>query len=169
MGLFEREERGAVFSACGRYRYVLWRHWGGAPLSVAFLLLNPSTADAEKDDPTIRRCIRFAKRWGYGGLRIVNLFAWRSTDPRVLPGLKHPHSEPGAPQRNDEAIFKALAETSFTVCAWGVWGSEHGADVRMLALLRETWKPKLRCLGKNSDGSPKHPLYLPLATVPIPF
>ncbi|TMF61888.1 MAG: DUF1643 domain-containing protein, partial [Chloroflexi bacterium] len=69
--------RGATFSADRRYRYRLWRRWDGARPVVAFVMLNPSTADARRDDPTIRRCIGFAKSWGFGGVEVVNLFAYR--------------------------------------------------------------------------------------------
>src|SRR4028119_2392792 len=79
-----REHRGAIFDPTRTYRYALWRTWDAARPPVAFVLLNPSTADARRDDPTIRRCANFARTWGFGGLEVVNLFAFRATHPTDL-------------------------------------------------------------------------------------
>jgi hypothetical protein len=91
-------ERAAVLSECGRYRYVLTRTWDHDLAACAFIGLNPSTADAHEDDPTIRRCIRFARDWGHGGLIMLNLFAWRSTDPRGLLDAIFPVGPPADPR-----------------------------------------------------------------------
>src|SRR5689334_18589152 len=117
---------GALFDPTGRYRYRLWRQWDPAKPAVAFVMLNPSTADATTDDPTIRRCFGFAQGWGFGRLEVVNLFALRATDPREL--ARHP--DPVGPA-NDAHIAAALALTDQAVAAWGCGGAlrERGARV----------------------------------------
>src|SRR5262245_17219162 len=107
-------ERTALFSPCGRFRYRLGRRWGEGP-KVGFVLLNPSTADEERDDPTIRRCIDFGQRLGFGGLEVVNLYAYVATDPidlRRAGYLVGPE--------NDRHIAEAVAECDKVVLAWGV-------------------------------------------------
>jgi hypothetical protein len=147
----------ADISECGQYRYTLTRktkcplRWVRPAL---FIMLNPSTADATKDDPTIRRCISFAEREGCTDLTVVNLFALRATDPRELPK----HADPVGPL-NDRRIREAIeAHEKFgiIVAAWGAnkFAQERGTLVKFL------WSPNLLCLGKNKDGSPKHPLYV---------
>ena len=146
-------KRDATFSACRVYRYWLYREWTGGAGRVAFVLLNPSTADETKDDPTIRRCIGFARAWGYHALDILNLFALRSTHPALL----YRHESPVGPD-NDEFIKTTTYAAAAIVCAWGVHGilRLRGDDVtNMLAT-----KP-LKCLGRTSLGMPRHPLYLP--------
>ena len=105
--------RRAVLSECGSYRYALTREWADGKC-VAWLMLNPSTADADIDDPTIRRCIGFARQWGYGRLVVVNLFALRATDPRVLVRNADPVGS-----KNDFYIAKAMKEAQEVICAWG--------------------------------------------------
>lgn len=134
------------------YRYVLWRHWRGVPSDcVTFVLLNPSTATATEDDPTIRRCIRFAYDWGYGGIRILNLFALRSTDPKAL----YSHHDPIGPLNNGWLKFY-LSDAKLAVAGWGV----HGALQRRGLIIHQRF-PQLRTFGLTKDGHPKHPLYLP--------
>ena len=137
--------RGATFSADRRYRYRLWRRWDGARPVVAFVMLNPSTADARRDDPTIRRCIGFAKSWGFGGMEVVNLFAYRTTDPGELRRVTDPV---GAD--NDRHIRRAIARADLVVLAWGA----RTRSRRLLSL------PHARCLGLTRAGQPRHPLYL---------
>ena len=141
---------GATFSADGRYRYRLWRRWDRARPVVAFVMLNPSTADATRDDPTIRRCISFARAWGFGGVEVVNLFAYRATDPRVLRRARDPVG-PG----NDRQIARACREAALVVAAWG---ASHAGD-RAAHVLRRLSAP--RCFGTTRSGQPAHPLYLP--------
>ena len=105
---------GATFSADRRYRYRLWREWDRSRAVVAFVMLNPSTADASRDDPTIRRCIGFARAWGFGGVEVANLFALRATDPRHLRGVPDPVGP-----RNARSLKLALAHASLVVVAWG--------------------------------------------------
>lgn len=143
------EGRGAW--ADGRYRYLLWRRWAEAD-SLLFVMLNPSTADAERDDPTIRRCIGFARAWGFGGVEVVNLFAWRATLPRQLAAAKDPVG-----RHNDAAILEAVARSRAVIAAWGVHGALRGRDAQVARLLAAT---RLRCLGVTRDGAPRHPLYV---------
>lgn len=152
-------ESGAILSPCGSFRYLLWRRWSKwHPLlegDMAFLMLNPSTADALKDDPTIRRCIGFAKREGCGGIKVVNLFAYRSPSPKDL--LSAP--DPVGPE-NNEYIIRQVYPGRPIILAWGSVDKKHGSRVdEVMGILHENgWN--LWCLGTNSDGSPKHPLYL---------
>ena len=148
-------EREAVVSECGRYRYTLSRWWGSRQgRHLYFVMLNPSTADAETDDPTIRKCIGFAMRAGYTGFTVLNLFAWRATDPREL--LK-PCGNLAGPQ-NDSYLASVPADAD--VCfAWGAYGrrfSKRVAEVRYL-LGTTRWL----CLKQLADGTPAHPLMLP--------
>lgn len=154
--------KSAEFSECGRYRYTLHRRWDGEE-QVCWVMLNPSTADEVEDDPTIRRCIRFSQRWGYGGLVIVNLFAWRATKPQVIKSLLTNVTEAPSPTgpRNLRAIRGAIDHCAVVVAAWGVslqpWSTERGRWVRMEC---EALGKALKCLGRTRDGSPRHPLYV---------
>lgn len=158
---------GATISDCGRYRYTLTREWLiGAKPGVTFIMLNPSTADAAKDDPTIRRCIGFAKTWGYGALTVVNLFAWRATDPRELLRAPDPVG-----RDNGDAIRAAAAGASLVVAAWGdnsrlpraFVQARVDEVVRLLALY------PLHAIHMTRDGFPRHPLYLPASLDPVEF
>lgn len=144
-------EADATFSACEKYRYRLWRRWSNEP-KLTYILLNPSTATADVDDPTVGRCHARAMREGFGAFEVVNLFALRSTDPKVL----RLSVDPVGPL-NDSAILDACADAGRIVCAWGKHGSYLGRDSSVLALLDTRL---LHCLGRNKDGTPKHPLYL---------
>lgn len=153
--LFETEIylKGAEFSACRTRRYLLWRIWDVTQPMLTVIGLNPSTADENTDDPTIRRCIGFAKRWGHGGLWMLNLFAYRSTDPGALKYVDDPIGEHGNHYLMTHATDKAA---SMVLAAWGV----HG---RWLDRQRQAWKfcqQPLHCLGVTKDGSPRHPLYV---------
>lgn len=150
---------GATFSECERYRFTLWRRWAPGLLDdpqplVAFIGLNPSTADESVDDPTIRRCIGFAKRWGYGGMVMLNCFAFRATDPKDMKA----HDEPLAMKvQNMAAILDIAKQVGSVVCCWGVHGSHLGRDELVRATLH---KSVLTHLGLTKGGQPKHPLYL---------
>jgi hypothetical protein len=170
-------DKGAVMSSCGKYRYLLWREWRGVapkenwrwlgakdgaghelgePKACLFVMLNPSTADADQDDPTIRRCVSFAKRFGFDRLEVVNLFAYRATDPKEILAMTGPGDPIG--YRNQELIEKCAAEAGLVICAWGAHGSHIDHDQTVLGWLGEGEK---FCLGRTKDGHPKHPLYLP--------
>jgi hypothetical protein len=146
----------AIISACGTYRYRLERTWSTSP-KVAFIMLNPSTADAEKDDPTIRRCVSFAKSWGYGGLIVGNLFALRSTDPKALISAPDPIGP------DNDAHLRAIALCAErVVCAWGAHGSHHNRDKHVTRLFK--LQHELASLGVTGKGQPKHPLYIAATT-----
>lgn len=145
----------AVISADEQYRYELTRNWGSdiSPY-VLWVMLNPSTADASVDDPTIRRCHGFTFAWGFSKFVVVNLFALRSPDPKAL--LKA--TDPVGPT-NDQHISRAAKAAALIVCAWGA----HPM-ARSRGLLVQNRLPFPMCLGKTKDGYPKHPLYVPAET-----
>lgn len=150
-------KKSAVISPCGLYRYRLERRWGDAPPQT-FIMLNPSTADADIDDPTIRRCIEFAKREGAGGLVVVNLFALRATDPKEL--INHP--DPVGPDNAYEiglALVGAAAIGKPVICGWGSNKNAQPQANRLMARAHDIGA-QLCALHINADGSPKHPLYI---------
>jgi hypothetical protein len=147
--------RGATFDDSGAYRYALWRRWQPGGLRVAFVMLNPSTADSSIDDPTIRRCIGFAKDWGYHALTVVNLFGFRTPSPRELAAASDPI---GAD--NDRYLVRAAREASEVVVAWGIHGALRGRAATVVPMLERVATDKLVCLGRTLGGHPRHPLYL---------
>lgn len=153
---------GAVLSPDEKYRYLLTRERAGGP-GLVFIMLNPSTADDRVDDPTIRRCIRFAARENAGRLVVVNLFALRATDPREL--ARHP--DPVGP-RNDEFILIHCTPGARVVAAWGNGGKLHGRDAAVTAMLASADVPVL-CLGVTGSGQPRHPLYVRGDTPLLPY
>jgi hypothetical protein len=156
--------RGAAISDCQRYRYRLWRRWRGEAQSkgdVNWIMLNPSTADADVDDPTIRRCEGFARLWGYGGIVVTNLFAYRATDPQELRNV----SAPIGPLA-DDALLHVANNAALIVCAWGAHGALRYRAESVLTLLAGH---TLHCLHRTKDGHPSHPLYLRGDLTPIPF
>lgn len=141
----------AVISDCGLYRYRLDRGWGDGP-TMGFVMLNPSTADAEADDPTIRRCIGFAKREGCGGLIVVNLFPLRATKPADL-WATDPLTRMGG-QPAELEFHRAVKDADILVAAWG-------ADTRRAEhWIVERFGARMVCLGKTKSGAPRHPLYV---------
>ena len=142
--------KNATFSSCRTYRYSLSRIWDKKKEYVLFIGLNPSTADEEVDDPTIRRCINYAKNWGYGGFIMVNLFAYRSTLPSKLKKVKYPIGS-----ENDKYIVTLSKKADITVAVWGNNGNLYSRDKQVLSLI-----PSLMCLKINKSGQPAHPLYL---------
>lgn len=165
MNLFGTEDSSATFSPCGQYRYTLTREWDDGE-RVAWLMMNPSTADARVDDPTIRKCIGFSKRWGYGSLVVVNLFAIRSTYPSVINRT----TTPVGPM-NDCHIMEALQGCRELICAWGcgeqLIGNNAYRPTQLLAKIRNEWIERvlpIRCLGRRKDGQPRHPSRLAYST-----
>lgn len=144
----------AVLSSCGTYRYELHRTWDRALGRVAWIMLNPSTADATVDDPTIRRCVGFARTWGYGGIVVRNLFALRATNPKGLRRVEDPIGP-----YNDAYLYSGADADALTVCAWGAHGRYLDRQAQVLELLRHRPLHHLST-GLTSGGSPKHPLYL---------
>jgi hypothetical protein len=155
--------RGATFDVTGQYRYRLWRRWDPGLPRVAFVMLNPSTADHRQDDPTIRRCIGFARGWGYGGLVVVNLFAYRTASVAELFQAR----DPVGPD-NDRHLAGIGRRVAAVVLAWGVHGTRHGRAGGVLDLLAGCRAPLL-CLGTTRGGHPRHPLYLPGSIRPARF
>lgn len=139
----------ARLSPCRRYRYALWRTWDDTLPRVMFVGLNPSTADETVDDPTLRRTMDFARRWGFGGVGNGNLFAFRATDPKAMMAAE----DPVGPD-NDAWLRRLADEAQLVVAAWGNDGGFHGRSAVVRAML-----PDLHCLKINASGEPAHPLY----------
>lgn len=150
----------AVISSDGAYRYELVRRWGRGKSIVVFVMLNPSTADARRDDATIRRCIGFARDWGHDALVVVNLFAYRATDPADLAAAL----DPVGPE-NDGYIQRACRTASRIVCAWGAHPIVGVRQDAVLAMIPR----HVECLGLTAAGRPRHPLYLASDTQPFQF
>lgn len=148
----------AYISEDGVYRYTLTRTWDAHLASVLWVMLNPSTADASIDDPTIRRVLGFSTAWGFGSATVVNAFALRSTDPTALMV----HADPIGPE-NDSVLRTEAERHDFAVCAWGSHGSLRNRHETVLGILREQ-KCLPMCLGTTKAGMPKHPLYLAAKT-----
>ena len=143
---------GAQLSNDRQYRYALWRWWDRTKPYALFIGLNPSTADENVDDPTIRRCIRFAKDWGYGGVYMVNLFALRATKPNDMLV----HDDPVGAE-NDNWVEYLAINAGVIVCAWGRDGGYMGRDKQVKKLLDQY---ELKCLKLTKHGHPWHPLYV---------
>ena len=149
----------ASLSQCKKYRFALWRIWDESKPYAMIIGLNPSTADEKDDDPTIKRCIDFAKSWGYGGLCKGNLFAFRATEPSDMFASYDPVG-PG----NDEWLVKLSKDAGVVVAAWGNSGSHLGRSKKVLQLI-----PTLHYLKINKTGEPAHALYLKATLQPIPI
>lgn len=166
----------AEFSEDRKYRYTLWRDDlqanrdlfvdafanGREKLYVQFIGLNPSTADETTDDNTLRKCMKFARRWGYGSMCMTNLFAWRATDPDVMKA----QSDPVGPD-NDRWLKEIADKAGLIIVAWGNHGDHMQRDLEVLHELLKGYK--LHCLKINDDGSPQHPLYISSLQEPIEY
>lgn len=155
--------RSAIFSSCRCYRYVLWRDWSSELFpdlgTAMFIGLNPSTADEVEDDPTVRRCINFAKSWGYSRLCMTNIFGYRATDPKVMKSVEEPIGE-----ENNSYLCQLASEAAIVIAAWGVHGEYLDRGNRVAELI-----PDLHCLGYTKHRHPRHPLYVIGSQVPEPF
>lgn len=165
--------QGAEFSADRRYRYLLTRGVDldlaavRLPDGVTFIGLNPSRADENSDDPTIRRCIGFARSWGAPSLSVVNLSPLVATYPG---DLKAAGPEPGdIVATNLEHVASVTVSGEMVVAAWGVLGALEGRDARMMEFLRGSGVRIVYCLALNADGSPRHPMYLPGDIEPVVY
>ncbi len=186
--------KGASLSACGRYRYRLWREWRlhpspahwdmwtddfgspivdgageqlGDPKACVFVMLNPSTADGEQDDPTIRRCVDFAQAWGYDRLEVINLFAHRATNPRALLALNDADDPVGPDNRRTfNGVLFGGHPVGTVVCAWGAHGGHLGQDETALGWVGNH---KRFALGLTKGGHPRHPLYVASAAELVEF
>ncbi len=152
-------ERSAEFSPCGYYRYWLARMWSPERPCVMFVGLNPSTADDKRDDPTVRRFIHYARDWGYGGVLVLNLFAFRATDPSDLFRA----ADPIGPE-NDAALARGQSIAALVVAAWGNHGTHLARAAEVLPALRNPHYLRI-----NRTGQPAHPLYLPKCLKPRPL
>lgn len=171
-GLFRHGEaeamhgRGALLSGDGVYRFRLWRIWDDDLLPTAFLMLNPSTADATEDDPTLRRCMAFARSWGAGGVVLVNLFAFRATDPKAL-SVAHGSGVDVRGADRDEHLRRVFSVADTVVCGWGAHPLAAAEAPRVLALVPRG--VEVSCLGRTASGAPRHPLYLRADTARVPY
>ena len=152
-------KKDAAFSPCRRYRYALWRTWNQSKPSVLFIGLNPSTADEANDDPTLRRCINYAKAWGYGGVCIANLFAYRATKPNDLLARKRVLGKD-----NNLWLIKLASEAGLVIAAWG----NHGRYQHRASQVKSMIRP-LHYLKLTKQGQPSHPLYLKAELTPLLF
>lgn len=155
--LFDTNARSASFDRRRVYRYELHRRWSDGCRCVNFIMLNPSTADENTDDPTIRKCIKFAKKWGYDALCVTNLFAYRATDPRQLYKVNDPVG-----LGNDRHVLSIAAAASLVVCAWGLNGAFMGRGAIVRRMIAKFDPHYLRL----SREQPWHPLYIPDNTQP---
>jgi hypothetical protein len=151
---------GARFSRCRKWRYLLWRRWDEGKPVANFLMLNPSTADEVKLDPSCTRARVYAERWGFGALVVTNLFGWRATDPDDMKAVRDPVG-----RGNDVAIVAAARAAGVVVCAWGNHGLHRSRSQHVVAVLKKAGVP-LHVLRVNGCGEPAHPLYLPGTLVP---
>lgn len=158
--LRDDRDTGAEFSECDEYRYRLWRTWDTSKPTLAFIMLNPSTADATSLDPTCRRCKTYAEDWGYGKLVVGNIFALRSTDPQGL----YEHDDPVGPA-NDEHLREIVDEADRVIAAWGT----HGALMDRGREVAEMLDGELEALDTTKDGHPNHPLYQPKDIEPVHY
>ncbi len=150
---------GAVFSAKRTFRYALWRNWDSSRPKIVFVGLNPSTADEDQDDPTIRRCISFAHTWGYGGVLVGNLFAFRATRPADLKKAPMPIG-----RDNNKWLDSMIVVSGRVLACWG----NHGSHLSQDRLFVDRY-PDLYCLAVNSTGAPVHPLYQPGSSMPSEY
>jgi hypothetical protein len=147
-----------VISECGKYRYLLRRTWDHTKQRALIVMLNPSTADAQMDDATIRSCIRLCKEAGYGSFEVVNIFGLRATDPAELAKAEDPIGP-----RNSDVLAAAIGRCDIAICAWGA----HPMAVRLSELVVTSirgYRPAAYCFGKTKSGAPKHPLYIKSGT-----
>ncbi|MEM9350478.1 MAG: DUF1643 domain-containing protein [Pseudomonadota bacterium] len=151
----------AVYSDCERYRYMLTRVWEPGGRKALFIMLNPSTATEVQNDPTVERCERRARALGFGAFRVLNIFAWRDTDPKKMRAA----TDPVGPA-NDAAILESLAWADQIIAAWGTHGEHLERGSAVAEMLRASGRP-IYHLGLSKAGHPKHPLYIPYDQQPI--
>lgn len=168
LGLGKATDRSAVISDDGLYRYELRRTWHVGRPDCVFIMLNPSTADATEDDPTIRRCVDFARRWECGRLIVVNLFAFRATKPVDL----FKATDPVGPE-NEDYVRRAVDHADYhggkIICAWGSHGEHMEQDRTVLGWIEAECKNPPMALSVTKSKQPGHPLYLKADSVPFPY
>lgn len=154
------DNSGAVLSDCGKHRFKLWRTWNPGAPRVLFIMLNPSTADHTKDDPTIRRCISLANQWGFGGLMVGNLFPCRSSNPDDI----HQLWDPAFDGQNERALRRMASQCGTVVFAWGCHPSVGIRNAAIISMF-----PAAMVIQKTMYGHPRHPLYIKNGVVPAPY
>ena len=153
----------AEYSDCERYRYTLTRVWNPDGDRALFVMLNPSTATEVQNDPTVERCERRARALGFGAFRVLNIFAYRATDPRDMRSAV----DPVGPD-NDAAILASVAWADRVICAWGTHGAHLDRGAQVAVMLRDAGAALFH-LGLSQAGHPKHPLYIGYAVKPQPW
>jgi hypothetical protein len=153
----------AEYSDCELYRYTLTRVWDPGGARALFIMLNPSTATEVQNDPTVERCERRARTLGFGAFRVLNIFAWRATDPHDMRAAR----DPVGPE-NNRAIVDSLDWADRVICAWGTHGKHLGRGPEVERLLRRAGAD-LYHLGLSKEGHPKHPLYIGYTVQPVPW
>ncbi|GAL83447.1 hypothetical protein MYP_674 [Sporocytophaga myxococcoides] len=149
------DESGAIISTCKNYRYRLWRIWDKSKPFVMFIMHNPSTADESEDDRTIKRCVNFAKSWGYGGIYVGNIFAYRSTKPEVIKQV----IDPIGPD-NNKHLTEMLQKCQIVIAAWGNHPKTESKPLKGIDI------GKFYYLSLTKTGNPRHPLYLKMNLKP---
>ncbi len=152
------DDCGALFSTCRQYRYTLWRIWDNSKPYACWIGLNPSTADEIENDPTVRRCIDYSKQWQFGGMFMMNAFAYRSTDPEKMKAI----ADPVGPD-NDRWLVEIANNSGLVLAAWGNHAAHMDRGKKVLDMLQTN----VFCLKLNSNGQPAHPLYLRKSLTPI--
>lgn len=155
-----KENSNAIFSEDRKYRYVLWRIWDSQKPMIAFIGLNPSTADEQENDNTITRCVNFARDWGAGGIYMLNLFGCCSKDKSCLSSIENPVGD-----KNDQYLIEYTKKVEKIICAWGNDGCYLNRAKEVCSLL----DAPLFALAINKTGEPKHPLYVTRNTQPISY
>jgi len=153
----------AVYSDCEAYRYALTRVWSPAGRKALFVMLNPSTATEVQNDPTVERCERRARTLGFGAFRVMNIFAWRDTDPKKMRAA----TDPVGPA-NDALLVESCPWADQIICGWGAHGEHRDRGAEVTALMRATGRPLFH-LGLTKAGHPKHPLYIAYRQQPEPW
>jgi len=159
-----RMRSGAVFDRSENYRYTLWRKWDDQAPRILFVMLNPSRANEEINDQTIRTCIGFAMHQKFGSMEVVNLFAYRTSDPRILMRARNPIGKD-----NDAFILDGCQRSSTIVLAWGNHGRHLERSNYVVSDLIQQTKQNVVCLGITKEGFPRHPLYVKRTTNLVPF
>jgi len=160
--------RAAVISDCGTYRYSLRRTWNDDSRGVLWVMLNPSTADASKDDPTIRKVCGFTRQWCFGDALVCNLFAFRATDPKELQRAHKRGVDIIGPE-NLEHLRKWSQRAQRIVVAWGAHAEPYDATVDRVMTVLRSHNHQLYCLGTSKSGQPRHPLMLAYSTPVVAF
>lgn len=150
----------ATYSDCEKYRYSLIRIWKPNKRRLVFVMLNPSTATEILNDPTVERCERRARKLDYGSIQVINIFAWRATDPKKMRVSK----DPIGPD-NDITILEACDWCDDIIAAWGSHGAHLKRGIQVEKILRNSSKPIFH-LGLSKQGHPKHPLYISYSKKP---